>query len=350
MVMYFPQDTDVAKGPTAVMAGSQHLNQRPEGICTEVPIAGAGGSFVLIHYDIWHRKMENQTDLNRYMLKFEFTRLAPPTRAKTSRQPWQQPTNPPPLDLSVVWQATWDWLCGRPGNCAGGRAHAQELDSNDEATGISAGYRLAAAGQRRALLDALDSNAEPHENKRRYSDNGRIWQEDAAVRNAAHGLVQLGCGAVPGLIDVATSGTPRGRKHAAFALGEIGSAAAVPTLIEALGDEDVHVRIAAAEAMGIIAPSIESRDALLAAMHDSASEVRFDAALSLVRAAAQSSAELMAPTVAPLDEALYDTNRYVSAYAAEALERIGSAEALEALLPFLRTARWCPHTDNQRPF
>ena len=30
MIMYFPQDTELEKGPTAVMAGSQHLNQRPE--------------------------------------------------------------------------------------------------------------------------------------------------------------------------------------------------------------------------------------------------------------------------------------------------------------------------------
>ena len=349
MVMYFPQDTDVAKGPTAVMAGSQHLNQRPEGICTEVPIAGAAGSFVLIHYDIWHRKMKNQTDLNRYMFKFEFTRLAPPRKAEAG-QPWTQPRHAPPLDLSPVWQATWNWLSGQAGCRPSGKAHAEELASDDEATGINAGYRLAAAGQERALLTALDGNAEPHENKRRYSDNGRIWQEDAPVRNAAHGLVQLGCEAVPALLDVALSGTPRGRKHAAFALGEIGSATAIPTLMEAMSDDDVHVRIAAAEAIGILVPSSESRDALLGAMCDPASEVRFDAALSLVRAAAQGSTELMAPAVAPLEESLYDSNRYVSGYAAEALERIGTAEALEALLPFLRTARWCPHTDNQHPF
>ena len=350
MVMYFPQDTDVAKGPTAVMAGSQHLNQRPEGICTEVPIAGVGGSFVLIHYDLWHRKMKNQTDLNRYMLKFEFTRLVPPRMAEAAARPWRQPSDAPALDLSPVWQAAWDWLCGQPGAHTNRKAHAEELASDDEATGINAGYHLAATGQLRALLDALDSNAEPHDNERRYSDNGRVWQEDAAARNAAHGLVQLGSDAVPGLMDVVGSGTPRGCKHAAFALGEIGSEAAMPTLIEALADEDVHVRIAAAEAIGIISPSIESREAMLGAMGDRASEVRFDAALSLVRAAARGSSELMAPTVAPLEEALYDTNRYVSGYAAEALERIGTGEALEALLPFLRTARWCPHTDNQRPF
>lgn len=58
----------------------------------------------------------------------------------------------------------------------------------------------------------------------------------------------------------------------------------------------------------------------------------------------------MSDSVGALEEALFDTNRYVSAYAAEALERIGTGEAFDALVPFLRTARWCPQTDNRRPF
>jgi len=121
-------------------------------------------------------------------------------------------------------------------------------------------------------------------------------------------------------------------------------------LLDALADEDVHVRIAAAEALGLLEPSPETRDGLLGALRDPASEVRFDAALSLTRAAVCGTTDLMADTVAPLEDALFDTNRYVSAYAAETLERIGTREALEALVPFLRTARWCPHTDNRRPF
>ena len=121
-------------------------------------------------------------------------------------------------------------------------------------------------------------------------------------------------------------------------------------MIDALADEDVHVRIAAAEALGIVEPTPAIRDALLAALGDPASEVRFDAALSLARAAVCGSTELMGEAVAPLEEALFDTNRYVSAYAAETLERVGTPEAFDALVPFLRTARWCPHTDNRKPF
>ena len=349
MIMYFPQDTALEKGPTAVMDGSQHLNQRPENYCDEVPIAGPAGSFVLIHYDIWHRKMKNHTEANRYMFKFEFARLRPPGRATTTRR-WRRPRHAPELDLSPVWRATWNWLNGQPLPAANGKADVQELNSEDESVGINAGYRLGFHDQTRALLGALDSNPTVHENKRRYSDNGQIWREDAVVRNAAHGLVQVGDAALPGLVDVLREGTPRGRKHAAFALGEIGTVDARVPLLDALADDDVHVRIAAAEALGLLEPSPETRDGLLGALRDPASEVRFDAALSLTRAAVCGTTDLMADTVAPLEDALFDTNRYVSAYAAETLERIGTREALEALVPFLRTARWCPHTDNRRPF
>ena len=349
MIMYFPQDTQLAKGPTAVMDGSQHLNQRPENLCQEVPIDGPAGSFVLIHYDIWHRKMKNHTEANRYMFKFEFVRLRRPGRVD-AEIPWRKPRRSPGLDLSPVWRSTWNWLAGQGAARANGKAGVHDLGAERESVGINAGYRLGLHNEVRSLLDALDSNPATHENKRRYSDNGQIWREDTVVRNAAHGLVQAGAPAVPGLVDVLREGTPRGRKHAAFALGEIDAADAGGALIDALADEDVHVRIAAAEALGIIEPTPATRDGLLAALDDPASEVRFDAALSLARAAVRGSTEAMARAVAPLEEALFDTNRYVSAYAAEALERIGTREAFDALVPFLRTARWCPHTDNRRPF
>ena len=349
MIMYFPQDTELAKGPTAVMDGSQHLNQRPENFCQEVPIDGPAGSFVLIHYDIWHRKMKNHTEANRYMFKFEFVRLKPPAGADAETR-WRRPRRAPAVDLSPVWRSAWNWLAGQGAPQPNGKASVHDLGAQDESVGINAGYQLGLHDEVGALLDALDSNPATHENKRRYSDNGQIWREDAVVRNAAHGLVQAGGTTVPGLVDVLRDGTPRGRKHAAFALGEIGAVQAADALVDALADEDVHVRIAAAEALGIIEPSVSTRDALLGALGDPASEVRFDAALSLARAAVCGTSELMADTVAPLEDALFDTNRYVSAYAAETLERIGTPEAFEALVPFLRTARWCPHTDNRRPF
>ena len=45
-----------------------------------------------------------------------------------------------------------------------------------------------------------------------------------------------------------------------------------------------------------------------------------------------------------LREALLDENRYVPGYAVEALERIATPDAMRALVPFLKSSRWCPHT------
>ena len=48
--------------------------------------------------------------------------------------------------------------------------------------------------------------------------------------------------------------------------------------------------------------------------------------------------------VPALQDALLDENRYVPGYAVEALERIATPDALRALMPFLKSSRWCPHT------
>ena len=110
------------------------------------------------------------------------------------------------------------------------------------------------------------------------------------------------------------------------------------------------MRIAAAEALGLSGPTRKSVEALIDALQDTESEVRFSAALSLVRLAAWRKKRLIKPAVAPLAAALTDSNRYVSAYAAQALEIIGTQEALSALVPHLSAGRWCGQTNNQRPF
>lgn len=355
MIMYFPQSTPVKKGPTAVMRGSQHLNQQPLEFCKPASISGKAGSLVMIHYDIWHRKMLNQTDLHRYMFKFEFTRLRTPE--PTDRGPWSPLKRRVTPDLSVVWASVWNWLVGRAPLRLADQGETtlpkiEELGSDDEWRGIRAAYEFAQAGKMsiEPLLDALASNRDGYNEKRRYSDDGSRWRDDVHARNAAHGLVHVGRPAVNGLLDSLFNGVDRARKHAAFALGEIGDTKAIDGLCKALSDDEVHVKVAAIEALGLLKPNQASVTAMIGALQDPNSEVRFDAALSLMRASAQAASSLKDQFVEPLGKALYDTNRYVSAYAAEALERIGSKDAFSELLPFLRTSRWCAHTDNQRPF
>ena len=358
MIMYFPQDTPVDKGPTAVMQGSHHLNQRPHDYCNPVSISGKAGSFVLIHYDIWHRKMLNQSDMNRYMFKFEFTRLALPT--PTERGSWPGITEAIQPNLELIWQSVWNWINAKPNNphpnqnSCSLETFQQCVDSTDEWRGIDAAYQVGKGTIEESvevLLNALESNPRGYDEGRRYADTGSLWRDDAIARNAAHGLVHLGLPAIDGLINKLTSGNVRAQKHAAFALGEIGDSKAEKSLISTLQHEEVHVRVAAIEALGLLPATEYSIDGMLVALRDTASEVRFDAALSLARAASQPNVlRAMAGAVEPLGQALYDSNRYVSGYAADALERIASDQALGHLLPFLRTARWCAHTDNKRPF
>ena len=355
MIMYFPQSTPVKKGPTAVMRGSQHLNQQPSDYCVPTSISGKAGSLVLIHYDIWHRKMLNQTEMNRYMFKFEFTRLRQPE--PQDRGPWSAPARAVKPDLSPVWQSVWDWLVGSTSTFSASKNDNEtpsidELAATDEWRGIRAAYEWAESGGSAVapLLDALQSNPRGYNEKRRYADNGMLWRDDAVARNAAHALVRIGRPAMVGLLDALNHGVDRARKHAAFALGEIGDKAATAGLVQALQDGEVHVRVAATEALGLLQPTQAGVTGLLTSLQDSASEVRFDAALSLMRASTRMGSTLNAKCVPSLSTALYDTNRYVSGYAAEALERIGTKNALAELLPFLRTSRWCAHTDNQRPF
>ncbi|HTV53780.1 MAG TPA: phytanoyl-CoA dioxygenase, partial [Terriglobia bacterium] len=57
-----------------------------------------------------------------------------------------------------------------------------------------------------------------------------------------------------------------------------------------------------------------------------------------------------AGAIPALRAALMDGNRYVVGYAIEALDRIGTAEALATLVPFLKLARYCPLTSNKSLF
>jgi len=167
------------------------------------------------------------------------------------------------------------------------------------------------------------------------------------VRCAAHGLVEVGVPAVPALLDLLSTSAPRGRKHAAFALGEVASNELVvaDALCSAAKDAEPGVRINAVEALGLktATPSIVA--ALSEAIHDSDAHVRFSAALSLAQIGPGAEAAVPA-----LSEALHDDNRYVPGYAVEALERIASPQAMQTLIRFLKTSRWCPHTNSSSIF
>src|SRR4051794_10293443 len=127
MVMYVPQATPLEQGPTGVVSGSQYQTRRPDpALMPEVPGSLEAGGFLLIHYDVWHRKMQNFTDRNRFMMKFEFARMVNPDQPSWNhRDPAWRLQDPPPLDMSAVWRRQWRWLRNAPAD----RPTANDVDA-----------------------------------------------------------------------------------------------------------------------------------------------------------------------------------------------------------------------------
>lgn len=412
MIMYYPQDIYPQIGPTGVVPGTHTIAQRLDDIAQiEMPAQGPAGTCMLIHFDLWHRKMQNFTELDRYMLKCQFVRLRPPDAPtwNNRRRAWQTPRTLPAYAMEPAWRAHWSWLTGpaaagpaaaggdsldasRPANAhldatgepgtdaealrrgladpdaarqreaiaaiarlgAGGAAFIPDLaallDDPSEPVGLSAAYALGALGRPAiaALVAAMQANDGANvDDARVFVDEGQNSELEMQARNAAHGLVAVGRAAAPALVAAFAGAQARLRKYIPFALGEIrdDGAAAHDVLIRAAADADDNVRMNAVEALGLQASTPAIIAALAAALTDETDEVRFNAALALAR-----HGPAAAPATAALVTALDDGNRYVTGYAVEALDRIGTPRAARALLDHLKGARWCPLTSNKSLF
>ncbi|WGF87785.1 HEAT repeat domain-containing protein [Marinivivus vitaminiproducens] len=382
MIMYVPQATPLERGPTGVIPGSQFQMQRPdEDLMPEVPGSLETGGFLLIHYDIWHRKMKNLTDQKRFMMKFEFIRMqAEPSVSWDHRDDAWTLADAPPMDMTAVWARQWAWLRGarneaRP-TMAATPADAAGLDDADpqarlkavnalaaepdaartaheglarllgdevEPVSVAASYALAAAGEAAipTLRDIVRADDADDVGVNVSGERGEGAAVGQRARNAAYALAEIGEPAIPTLLDLLETGKGRARKLAAFALGEVASndPRLVQALCDATRDADVLVRINAVEALGLKTGTPGAVEALVRAVRDEDPQVRFSAALSLAQIGPAADAAVPA-----LQSALDDDNRYVPGYAVEALERIATPAAMRALLPFLKTARWCKHT------
>ena len=192
------------------------------------------------------------------------------------------------------------------------------------------------------LLDVIRGDTAEDTDPERGSHDGSRPDAGTPARSATFGLAEIGVPGVPGLLDILAHATgSRARKLAAFALGEIAGTCldVADALCRATRDPAAAVRINAIEALGLKPASPSSVAALARAIKDPDPQARFSAALSLAQVGP--AAEAAVPALA---DALHDENRYVPGYAIEALERIATPAAISVLLPFLKTARWCPHT------
>ena len=367
LLFYYPQDTPEELGPTAVVPGS-HFYATREGVDSfpELPLCGRAGTVAIVHYDLFHRATPNRTDRNRYMMKFLFARTAEPRSPSWRSEGPGWPADGSPLDLDPsggpdrrMYEHVWDWHRGRTANGAAEDGQVA-ADSSQRATDGRPGAAESTEGVAE-LLAGMEDGREGARLRAAYalSQSGsaaapglaRLLQADSQElrRNACHALSAMGEAAVGPLID-ALEGSAAGheRAEAAETLGDIGLAAqpAIPALTARLRDESEQVRAQAAEALGTIAQADSAAvPPLGGALGDESVPVRRNAAFALLRLGPHGEAAVPA-----LGNVLYDEDRYVRGDAAHALLRIGTPKALETVLPFLETSRWCPLTTKESTF
>lgn len=398
MIFYYTQDITEELGPTAVMPGTHYyekfIGDRGE---TLLP-TGKAGTMVLVHFDLWHKASLNVSDLDRYMLKFQFVRLRAPAYPSWNHQSEEMivPKGTPAIHLNL-WQDVWDWLRGDRTEKQAGlpldetrlSQLQQDLTSEDAAARGRAADELglhgeAAAASASALGHLLNDPVETTALNAAYA-LGRMGSKGIEelvgqlnvgktliAQRAAYGLQAAGAAAVPGLLQMLDHKDEHRCALAAFVLGMIGPSAgeAVPALIASLQNESEWVRRNTVEALGMIGnadgevvPALtktleaslidetdhapKSNDQYINNQSYIINKMGYAAALSLLRTGKEGDAGLV---VRSLEKALYSKDRYVRAYASETLTHLRTDEAVDVLIRFYRTSRWCSDTSKASTF
>ena len=380
MGFYYPQDTTEEMGPTAVLPATQYYETHESAHAQpELALCGEAGTVTLVHYDLWHRAMPNQSDKKRHMLKFLFTRLDEPKAPSWDSvdSTWQ----PPRYDRDskqlnggasseaheVMWESLWNWFYGKQNGITEDAGLAENdlpaliaaLGDADEGVRLNAAYALGRIGAPAvpALVETWQQASEAG-SENESSQNATFalsgiggWsspQLSWLQTHATYALSAIGGPAVPALVETLDSDNESIRASAAYALGDIGNAAqeAVPPLTQALRDESSWVRRHATEALGLIGqPTQDTVPALIDLLHDEYYWIRDNAARALARLGPAAEAAIPA-----LMDTLNDENRYVRFHATFALKQIGTPEATNLLFNHLLTSRWCPLTTSHSAF
>ncbi|MBT4612893.1 MAG: HEAT repeat domain-containing protein, partial [Gemmatimonadetes bacterium] len=192
-----------------------------------------------------------------------------------------------------------------------------------------------------------------------------MWNEGTVhLLDEAHALAGMGAPAVPALIDLLDSPDEWTRINAAFALGEMESAAAeaVPALTRCLDDDSHRVVRTALDSLGTIGENSDqylprmrrflvetqtSWDEVLTGKRawSARDQVRLNAATAMARlgpAAASAEGELI--------HALEDPCGYVGLLATDALQHLGSETANQAVMDLVMAQRWDSSLYPERPW
>ena len=407
ILFYYPQPCLEDQGPTCIIPGTQYIREfmldgerrrherHVEGrngtrLLSEhflnrnlVPMSGELGTVWIMHFDMVHSFLQNYIPLNRYGMKFVFMRTEQPTAPSWNNETsmWQPPeVNHVPYDAEILWTYMWNWMYGktdlyetdRQNTTTDVASEVEALKTDNPNERMKAANELGfmrtdAAEAVPALIDALQDDYEPVRRNAIYalgaigkpaveslisaldSEKEAFDMEPILhICDAAHGLAATGASTVPALISALKDERENIRASAAYALGEMGPVAAesVDGLIALLTDESEEVRRHATSALGMIkVPVSKTVPALIRVLEDREdTDLAFFAAQALTRIGPD------APEAVPaLREALMSESAYVRGFSSEALSRIGTAEALQALVPFLRTARWFNYVKKSMP-
>ena len=163
MLMYFPQDTPMELGPTAIMPRAQYLLHQPQagedthpalGEQRPVHCAGPAGTVCIVHYDMLHCASNKVLPQTRHMVKFLFSRLTEPSASGPTWQheegmEWQGSEDP----QEPIWRTQWDWHCGRTDL-------PSSLRAPDSSSSSSSSSSSASAADVSTLAEQLQSNVE----------------------------------------------------------------------------------------------------------------------------------------------------------------------------------------------
>ena len=398
-IMYYPQDTPVELGPTHVIPGTQyHSALTKEDRKRAIPVFGRAGTVSITHFDVGHAAGVSLLNQPRHMIKFVYMRLSEPTAPSwdcRSRK-WRRPRNvEAPYDLNVAWAHVWDWMAGkrdryeslgngrrcasadaisrlieelprnrrlpvrleairklaweRSGAAAAVPALLKVLNVDHQAVRIAATYALGAIGESVVgpLVDRLEESG-------RLEDAHAVprpWDERAtSMQDEAHALGAIGAPAVRALTELLECEFEWTRINAAFALGEMDSAAVdgVPALTRCLKDEShclvrtvldslgaIRQRVSVSEIGRLLENGRAEWAAPLLRGWSARDQVRTNAAMACARLG-----EDAAPAEAALTRALDDPCGHVGAFAAYALEGIGTPTAAASVRDYLFAQRW----------